>query len=85
MGALHVLQAAKLRVGTDVSIASFNDTEWLDVVTPPITAVAVDHAEMARQTVVRLLHRMKPEAADEKAATIVIPVQLVVRESIRSL
>lgn len=85
MGALHVLQEAKLRIGTDIAIASFNDTEWLDVVTPPITAIAVDHNEMARQTIARLLHRMKPESAKEKTVTTVIPMQLVVRNSVQLL
>jgi DNA-binding LacI/PurR family transcriptional regulator len=86
IGALHVLHEAGLRVGTDMSIASFNDTEWLGVVSPPITAVDVDHTEMARQTVLRLLHRMQQSGdATEKPATTVIPVQLVVRDSVKTL
>lgn len=83
MGALHVINQRGLRVGKDISVASFNDTEWLSIWSPPITAVDVDAEHMAREAVARVLGRLDGSAG--KPVTVTVPVRLIERASVAAL
>lgn len=53
--ALDALRSAGLRVPVDVSLASCSDVTWLQHLDPPLTAVAIPVAEMARRAASRLV------------------------------
>ncbi|MCB0107373.1 MAG: LacI family DNA-binding transcriptional regulator, partial [Caldilineaceae bacterium] len=48
MGVLQVLTKRHVTIPDTISVAAFNDTEWLQIWDPPITTVDIDVAEMAR-------------------------------------
>ena len=76
MGAYQALARAGLRVGDDVSIVSFDDSEiagWLD---PGLTSVAIPHLEMGSRAVDLLI---EPEADPR---THLIPMPVTLRDSI---
>lgn len=79
IGALHALREKSLRVPEDVSIAGFDDIPLARFLTPPLTTVRVDIAELGRRAVDMLLSEMegKPSSANKD----VIPTTLIVRDS----
>lgn len=68
-----------LRIPEDVSVVSFDDSEWMSMVSPGITAVAQDAVSLGETALDRLLQRLKdPAAAPE---TIVLEAQVLPRGS----
>lgn len=55
---LAALRARGLRVPRDVSLASFDEADWLAVVDPPITAVAQPAREMGAEALALLLETL---------------------------
>lgn len=53
-----------LRIPDDVSIVSFDDSEWMSMVSPGITAVAQDAVALGEAAMDRLLDRLKDPSAD---------------------
>lgn len=47
IGVLEALKVANLRIPEDVSVIGYGDTEWFDLVTPTISAVALPVKEMS--------------------------------------
>lgn len=47
VGVLQALKAAKLHIPEDVSVIGYGDTEWFDLATPSISAVALSVKEMS--------------------------------------
>ncbi len=86
MGCLAVLEALGLRVPEDVSIGAFDNSEWLGIWRPPITAVDVAIEEIARLAVELLLRRIAQPAADrsaggDKPITYTLSTSLIIRAS----
>ena len=55
-----------LRIPEDVSIVSFDDSEWMSMVSPGITAVAQDAVSLGETALDRLLERLRdPSAAPQ--------------------
>ncbi|HVS31618.1 MAG TPA: LacI family DNA-binding transcriptional regulator [Thermoanaerobaculia bacterium] len=79
IGALHALREKKLRVPEDVSLAGFDDIPLARFLTPPLTTVRVDIAELGRRAVDMLLAQM--EGSSASAHKDVIPTTLIVRDS----
>ncbi len=79
IGALHALREKKLRVPEDVSLAGFDDIPLARFLTPPLTTVRVDIAELGRRAVDMLLAQM--EGSSASAHKDVIPTTLIVRNS----
>lgn len=68
-----------LRIPHDLSIVSFDDAQWMSMVTPGITAVAQDAVALGRAAMDRLLDRI--ERPDAPAVTVVLEAQILPRGS----
>jgi LacI family transcriptional regulator len=71
-----------LRIPDDLSIVSFDDAQWMSMVTPGITAVAQDAVALGRAAMDRLLERIEhPEAPP---VTVVLEAHILPRGSTAS-
>ncbi|MEZ5351976.1 MAG: LacI family DNA-binding transcriptional regulator [Bryobacteraceae bacterium] len=57
-GALRASRAAGLRCPEDLEIVSWDDSDWLDVFSPPITTVVTSSYAMGRHAATLLLERL---------------------------
>lgn len=55
LGALEAIHHAGLTVGADVGLASFDDSPWFELVSPPLTAIAQPTVELGRAAVTLVL------------------------------
>ena len=80
LGCMDALKEAGLRCPEDVSVVGFNDMDWSDRFSPPLTTVRVPHYELGVQAADLLLERL---ATDQPAPAkhLVLPVEMVVRGS----
>jgi LacI family transcriptional regulator len=76
LGAYQALQEHGLRVGEDVSVVSFDDSELAQWLRPKLTTVAIPHLELARTAVDLLI------AGPSGSATHLVQMPLRERESI---
>lgn len=85
LGALHVLRERGLRCPEDVSLVGFNDMQFADEFQPPLTTVHVPHLDLGAEAARLLLERLdRPGGSGDGAPvakTILLPVDLVVRNS----
>jgi LacI family transcriptional regulator len=85
MGILKVLNEQNIRIPDDLSVAAFNDTEWLSIWNPPITTVDVATEEMARLSVELLLRRISSSPKEYKPRTYLLSTSLIERESCKKV
>lgn len=79
IGCLDALREAGRRCPEDVSVVGFNDMDWVDHLSPPLTTVHVPHYELGVEAADLLLEQL---AGDRSApAHTVLPTRLVVRAS----
>ncbi len=80
LGVLRALHERGRRVPHDVSLVGFDDVPEASYFIPPLTTVRQAFGDVARAALTLLLGQMKaePGAAD----TVIVPAQLVVRESV---
>lgn len=80
LGVLRALHERGRRVPHDVSVIGFDDVPEASYFIPPLTTVRQSFGDVARAALTLLLGQMKaePGAAD----TVIVPAQLVVRESV---
>jgi LacI family transcriptional regulator len=79
IGTLRALREAGLRVPEDVALAGFDDLDWAEFSSPPLTVMAQPAQELGRIAVDLLVRRLKdPSKAPE---TIRLPPKLVIRAS----
>jgi LacI family transcriptional regulator len=72
IGAMHAARVRGLRLPEDLSIVGFDDLEWTQHITPPLTTVRQPLAEMGRMAVsllTRLLDNQSFEALHVELAT----------------
>ena len=83
LGLLRALHEGGIRVPQDVSIVGFDDIPESEFLTPPLTTVRQDFAEVGRKSIALLLDLMDtgPRAEAER---IVVPPVLVTRSSTTS-
>ena len=62
LATFQALSQSRLNVPTDVALLSFDDDEWMQIVTPPISAVLQPVEQMAREAWRRLLARIGGDA-----------------------
>ncbi len=79
VGALEVLDDAGLRVPEDLSIVGYDNTEMSHNHRIALTTVDQPRYEMGRMCVSLLVERL--EEGRSEAKTIVLPPQLIVRET----
>ena len=68
-----------LRIPEDVSVVAFDDSEWMSMVSPGITAVAQDAVSLGETALGRLLERLKDPGAEPQ--TTVLEAQVLPRGS----
>ena len=76
-GALRAVKERGLRCPEDVQVVSSDDSEWLDVFSPPITTVVQPSYAMGENAADLLLKRI--EKPNRKFETIVLPPELHIR------
>jgi LacI family transcriptional regulator len=82
LGALYALRQRQLRCPDDISLVSFDDNDWAPLFSPPLTAVRQPTYQLG-QLAAKLLMKLIRHEQFEKPQP--LPVELIVRESCRSL
>ncbi|MCT2398999.1 LacI family DNA-binding transcriptional regulator [Novosphingobium mangrovi (ex Huang et al. 2023)] len=80
MNVLHCLHERGARVPEDVQVVGFNDLPLATLMSPPLTTVRQDIADCAKAMVEKLRARI----AGEHTGSLVVPPQLIVRETTRA-
>jgi DNA-binding LacI/PurR family transcriptional regulator len=84
MGCLSVLGEVGMSIPADISLGAFDNSEWLSVWRPPITAVDVAMDEISRLAVDLLLRRIAAPAPGHKPITYTLSTTLLRRASCQS-
>jgi LacI family transcriptional regulator len=79
--ALHSLFQLKARIPEAVALVGFDDFETANILNPPLTVVRQPITDMARMGANMLFSRLLNGDVSERGKHIVLPVELVVRES----
>ncbi|MEJ5943966.1 LacI family DNA-binding transcriptional regulator [Pseudokineococcus basanitobsidens] len=83
LGVLRALADHGLRMGADVGLVAFDDAPWSTLVEPAVTVVAQPAYELGTRAAQLLLERVRGEATDVPARTVVLDARLLVRGSSR--
>lgn len=78
LGALQIIKQAGYKMPEDISIASFDDVSWFDLLEPPITAIAQPNKQLGATAAHMLLERIDE---DRKPGSSVLQAELIVRGS----
>ncbi|HSM25448.1 MAG TPA: LacI family DNA-binding transcriptional regulator [Anaerolineaceae bacterium] len=81
LGVLNMLNHRKISVPSDISVAGFDDSEWMSVWNPPITTVGIAINEMTQLAVDLLHRRITKELTSTKPIAYRLGVSLIIRES----
>lgn len=82
LGVLDALKARGLRCPEDISLVGHNDMPLMDVVSPPLTTVRIEHREMGRIAAKMLAEKIRSGSAEIRH--VVLRPELVVRGSTAS-
>jgi LacI family transcriptional regulator len=85
IGVMTVLMQQQIRVPDDISILSFDDSEWLSFWQPPITAVDIAVDEMGTLAVDLLMRWINSGASPETPRTYTLSTALIERQSCKRL
>lgn len=85
MGVLQVLARRKVAIPEAISVAAFNDTEWLQIWDPPITTVDIAVEELAHLAVKLLLQRIAEPQRKTKPREYLLGTSLLIRASCRAI
>ncbi|MGQ9567104.1 MAG: LacI family DNA-binding transcriptional regulator [Anaerolineae bacterium] len=69
-GILHMLQEEGVRIPEEMSFLTFDDYDWMTLVSPPLTAIAQPAVEMGRQAMQALLRLIRGAAPLEEREVI---------------
>jgi LacI family transcriptional regulator len=78
---LHVISKLDLRIPQDLALVGFDDFEMADMMTPAITAIRQPVDVMGRVAAELLFSRLTNSKEREKPKRIMLPVELIVRDS----
>jgi LacI family transcriptional regulator, galactose operon repressor len=81
LGAMQAIEAAGLRVGRDIAIVAAGNIPYSDMLRVPLTTVSWAKTEMGEQAARLLIQLINGEPPAAKSQNIVLPPQLVVRNS----
>lgn len=84
LGAIKAIKSAGLAVPDDISVVGFDDIELAQHITPALTTVRQNTELMGRRAADLLINQINGES-DGEYSTIVLPVELVVRESVKNI
>jgi DNA-binding LacI/PurR family transcriptional regulator len=79
LGVMRAMHAAGLSIPGDVSVAGFDDTPQAEFLTPPLTTVRLDFAELGRACFALLLSLTEPGEAQPRTRR--PEPELIIRES----
>lgn len=79
LGCYDSLAEHGLRCPDDISVVGFNDTPFMDKLSPPLTTVRIPHYELGAEAARLLLNGLKEPGRHPRS--VVLPLQLVVRSS----
>ena len=79
VGAMRAAQAVGYQVPDDIAIVGCNDIEMSDLVSPRLTTIRLDRPRLSAEAI-RVLHDLI-EAPGSNPAPVILPVELVMRES----
>jgi len=82
---IRTVQAKGLRVPEDVSVAGFDDIEYLQFFSPGLTTMRQPRAELGRLAALDLLKRMERDAPDLPPQRVALACELIERESVRDI
>ena len=82
-GVIQYLKYNNFNILNDISLIGFDDIEADMMIDPPLTTIRVPKVEMGTEAVQLLLNIIKTK--NNTAKKILIPIELVVRESIKNI
>jgi len=82
LGALDALRELKLRCPDDISIVGHNDMPLMDLISPPLTTVRIEHRAMGREAAALLLKELGADTSVNER--LVLESALIVRGSTRA-
>lgn len=85
LGALEALRSSGRAVPDQMSLVSFDEQPWAASLSPSLTTIAQPIGEMARRAMDLLFHTLTRAARDAKPRRIVLPFQIIERESLARL
>ena len=78
---LHALSRLKVRVPEEVALVGFDDFEMADIFNPALTVVRQPSQELGRVAAELLFSRLRDETVAVSGQQIVLPVELIIRQS----
>ena len=79
--AIHALSSLKVRIPEQVALVGFDDFETANILSPAVTVVRQPITDMARMGANILFSRLLNGDTADRGKRIVLPVELVIRES----
>lgn len=80
-GAMLAVQYLGKEVPQDIAIVGFDDIMMASLLTPPLTTVRIPQYELGKFTGELILKRLKDKNGEEGIQSLLIPVELKIRES----
>ncbi len=80
MGVYEALKERRVRVPDDVAVVGFDNVEWTEMMRPPLTTMALPHAEMGHWAMSQLLRAIDGDQTEPAHARLECP--LVRRQSV---
>jgi len=80
---MQYLKDNNFNIPNDISLIGFDDVEEDMIIDPPLTTIKVPKVKMGTEAVQLLLNIIKTERTSTKK--IIVPIELVVRESIKNI
>jgi len=81
MGALKCFHHNNIEIPEQVSIIGFDDYEWAEIVTPPITAIYQNAYRMGEEGANSLIDKIEKKGNENKNRRVVLSAELVLRQS----
>jgi len=81
LGAMRAIRRANLAIPEDISLVGFDDILLTSVVSPSLTTIAQPLKQMGEMALELLLNRIQKKTDDAEAKRVILPPQIVVRES----
>jgi len=86
-GCIKAIKDFGLEVPENISVMGFDNMHWVEHLTPSMTTVNIPTREMGRAGIKRLIHLIENKHSSgerEHPQKILLPVDLVIRESVRT-
>ncbi len=80
MGVYEALKEKQLHIPDDVAVVGFDNVEWTEMMRPPLTTMALPHAEMGRWAITQLMRVIDGDVEEPSHARLACP--LIRRKSV---